>query len=46
MSEEHPERRPAGELEASVLAVLWAAGEPLTPADVQSTLGRGSPGPP
>lgn len=41
MSEEHPERRPAGELEASVLAVLWAAGDPLTPADVQRTLGSG-----
>ncbi|MFE2374162.1 BlaI/MecI/CopY family transcriptional regulator [Streptomyces sp. NPDC059398] len=41
MSEERPERRPAGELEASVLAVLWAAGTPLTPADVQRALGDG-----
>jgi predicted transcriptional regulator len=32
-------RRPAGELEASVLAALWAAGgRPLTPADVQRDL--------
>ncbi|MCX4553836.1 BlaI/MecI/CopY family transcriptional regulator [Streptomyces sp. NBC_01387] len=41
MTEEHPERRPAGELEASVLATLWAADGPLTPADVQRTLGSG-----
>ncbi|SEG29554.1 Predicted transcriptional regulator [Actinacidiphila yanglinensis] len=33
-------RRPSGELEASVLAALWAAdGHPLTPADVQRELG-------
>ena len=33
-------RRPSGELEASVLAALWAAdGRPLTPADVQRELG-------
>ncbi|MFI0718638.1 BlaI/MecI/CopY family transcriptional regulator [Streptomyces sp. NPDC021224] len=33
-------RRPSGELEASVLAALWAAdGRPLTPADVQRDLG-------
>lgn len=33
-------RRPAGELEASVLAALWAAGgRALTPADVQRDLG-------
>lgn len=33
-------RRPPGELEASVLAALWAAGgSPLTPADVQRRLG-------
>lgn len=33
------QRRPAGELEASVLAALWAAGEPLSPAGVQHALG-------
>lgn len=27
-------RRPAGELESVLLAALWAAGEPLTPAQV------------
>ncbi|MET7762369.1 BlaI/MecI/CopY family transcriptional regulator [Streptomyces sp. NPDC005393] len=32
-------RRSSGELEASVLAALWAADGPLTPADVQRTLG-------
>ncbi|MEW1655292.1 BlaI/MecI/CopY family transcriptional regulator [Streptomyces sp. NPDC093707] len=32
-------RRPAGELEASVLAALWAADGPLTPAEVQGELG-------
>ena len=32
-------RRPSGELEASVLAALWAAnGRALTPADVQREL--------
>ncbi|MGW3010588.1 BlaI/MecI/CopY family transcriptional regulator [Streptomyces sp. NPDC001219] len=33
-------RRPSGELEASVLAVLWAAEGPLSPAEVQRALGR------
>ncbi|MFC0598450.1 BlaI/MecI/CopY family transcriptional regulator [Streptomyces palmae] len=33
-------RRPSGELEASVLAALWAAGAPLTPAEVQRVLGQ------
>ncbi|WP_369383363.1 BlaI/MecI/CopY family transcriptional regulator [Streptomyces sp. cg36] len=32
-------RRPAGELEAGVLAALWAADGPLTPGEVQSALG-------
>jgi predicted transcriptional regulator len=33
-------RRPSGELEATVLAALWAAdGRALTPADVQRDLG-------
>ncbi|WP_328384534.1 BlaI/MecI/CopY family transcriptional regulator [Streptomyces sp. NBC_00400] len=40
MSETSPvQRRLAGELEASVLAALWAAGGPLSPAEVQSALG-------
>jgi predicted transcriptional regulator len=29
------ERRPAGELEAAVMAALWAVGAPLTPGQVQ-----------
>ncbi|MFD8326828.1 BlaI/MecI/CopY family transcriptional regulator [Streptomyces lydicus] len=32
-------RRPAGELEASVLAALWTARVPLSPAEVQGALG-------
>ncbi|MEU6662491.1 BlaI/MecI/CopY family transcriptional regulator [Streptomyces sp. NPDC046821] len=35
---EDQERRPAGELEASVLAALWAAEVPLTPGEVQRAL--------
>ncbi|MFC9455783.1 BlaI/MecI/CopY family transcriptional regulator [Streptomyces sp. NPDC058430] len=35
---EEQERRPAGELEASVLAALWAAEAPLTPGEVQRAL--------
>jgi|SRR5437764_8278973 len=31
-------RRAPGELEAEVLAVLWSAGEPVSPADVQQRL--------
>ncbi len=38
MSEQHGDRRPAGELEASVLAALWAVGRPLTPGEVRETL--------
>ncbi len=34
-----PGRRPPGELEAEVRAVLWAAGRPLVPAEVHSELG-------
>jgi predicted transcriptional regulator len=34
-----PDRRPAGGLEASVLAALWAAEAPLTPVAVQAALG-------
>ncbi|MHA6758058.1 BlaI/MecI/CopY family transcriptional regulator [Streptacidiphilus sp. PAMC 29251] len=33
-----PQRRHHGELEAGVLAVLWAAEQALTPADVQRAL--------
>ncbi|MFG3281686.1 BlaI/MecI/CopY family transcriptional regulator [Streptomyces sp. NPDC048111] len=32
-------RRSAGELEAGVLAALWAAGAPLTAGEVQAELG-------
>lgn len=32
-------RRPAGALEAEVLAALWVAGRPLTPAEVRAELG-------
>ncbi|HEX3811845.1 MAG TPA: BlaI/MecI/CopY family transcriptional regulator [Mycobacteriales bacterium] len=31
-------RRPAGALETEVLAALWAATEPMTPAQVQESL--------
>ncbi|MFC8448619.1 BlaI/MecI/CopY family transcriptional regulator [Kitasatospora sp. NPDC057223] len=34
-------RRPHGELVADVLAVLWAAGGPMTPQQVNASLGRG-----
>ena len=34
-------RRPAGGLEAEVLAALWAADRPLTPGEVQVDLGSG-----
>ncbi|MEC4015397.1 BlaI/MecI/CopY family transcriptional regulator [Streptomyces sp. H27-D2] len=39
MSDMSAERRPAGELEAGVLAALWAADGPLTPGQVQTALG-------
>ncbi len=40
MSQTPPARRRlAGELEASVLAALWTAGVPLSPAEVQGALG-------
>ncbi|MEU1198961.1 BlaI/MecI/CopY family transcriptional regulator [Streptomyces sp. NPDC005813] len=41
MSSAKDERRPAGELEAGVLAALWAAGAPLTPGRVQAELDSG-----
>jgi predicted transcriptional regulator len=34
-------RRPAGSLEAEVLASLWAADRPLTPREVLADLGSG-----
>lgn len=34
-------RRPAGALENEVLAALWAAPGPMTPAQVQESLGSG-----
>jgi predicted transcriptional regulator len=33
-------RRGSGELEAEVLSILWAADGPLTPAQLQASLGR------
>ena len=36
-----PGRRMAGELEAEVLATLWAASRPLAPAEVHAELGAG-----
>jgi predicted transcriptional regulator len=39
MTDSGAERRPAGELESSVLAALWTAGKPLTPGQVQQALG-------
>ncbi|MER6218396.1 BlaI/MecI/CopY family transcriptional regulator [Streptomyces sp. NPDC001674] len=39
MGETKGVRRPSGELEASVLAALWAADGPQTPAQVQRLLG-------
>ncbi|MFF7656336.1 BlaI/MecI/CopY family transcriptional regulator [Streptomyces sp. NPDC007983] len=41
MTDEKDERRPAGELEAAVMAALWAADAPLTPGRVQLELGVG-----
>ncbi|MEU6091937.1 BlaI/MecI/CopY family transcriptional regulator [Streptomyces sp. NPDC047085] len=39
MTDAKDERRPAGELEASIMAALWAAGGPQTPGQVQLSLG-------
>ncbi|MFD5073691.1 BlaI/MecI/CopY family transcriptional regulator [Streptomyces sp. NPDC058371] len=41
MTDAKDERRPAGELEATVMAALWAAGIPLTPSRMQLELGSG-----
>ena len=38
MTDSDGERRPAGELEASVLAALWAAGKPLSAAQVRASV--------
>ncbi|MFD6491110.1 BlaI/MecI/CopY family transcriptional regulator [Streptomyces sp. NPDC059944] len=38
MTDSDGERRPAGELEASVLAALWAAGKPLSAAQVRAAI--------
>ncbi|AXE87473.1 hypothetical protein SSP24_80420 [Streptomyces spinoverrucosus] len=38
MNDAKDERRPAGELEASVMAALWAADGPRTPGQVQADL--------
>jgi predicted transcriptional regulator len=38
MSQRTNKRRPAGALEAEIVAALWAAGEPLTPKAVQDEL--------
>jgi predicted transcriptional regulator len=39
MADQANKRRPAGALEAEIVAALWAAGEPLTPKSVQAELG-------
>jgi predicted transcriptional regulator len=39
MDDRPNKRRPAGALEAEIVAALWAAGEPLTPKSVQDELG-------
>lgn len=41
MTDAKDERRPAGELEAAVMAALWAAGVPLSAGRVQIELGSG-----
>ncbi|MEU6261015.1 BlaI/MecI/CopY family transcriptional regulator [Streptomyces sp. NPDC047043] len=41
MTDARDDRRPAGELEAAVMAALWAAGVPLTPGRIQGELGSG-----
>ncbi|MFE3637370.1 BlaI/MecI/CopY family transcriptional regulator [Streptomyces sp. NPDC059168] len=39
VARDRAERRSSGELEHEVLAVLWAAGRPLTPAQVRTGIG-------
>lgn len=38
MEERMSPRRPAGELEAAVLAALWVSPEPLTPSEVRDAI--------
>ncbi|MFG2652079.1 BlaI/MecI/CopY family transcriptional regulator [Streptomyces sp. NPDC048436] len=38
MTDSAGERRPAGELEASVLAALWAAGKPQSAAQIRTSI--------
>ena len=40
MASKEKNRRPAGALQGEVLAALWAADRPLTPAEVQEDVGR------
>lgn len=39
MGKQDRNRRPSGGLESEVLATLWAAGHPLTPAEVKEEIG-------
>jgi predicted transcriptional regulator len=39
LSKRDTNRRPAGALQGEVLAALWAAARPLTPAEVQEQVG-------
>lgn len=41
MTDDAGRRRARGELEADVMAALWAANGPLTPAETQRALGDG-----
>ncbi|MFI2264192.1 BlaI/MecI/CopY family transcriptional regulator [Streptomyces tubercidicus] len=41
MTDERGDRRPSGELEASVLAALWSADGGLTAGEVRTALGSG-----
>jgi predicted transcriptional regulator len=41
MNDDAVRRRARGELESGVMAALWAADGPMTPAEVQAALGGG-----
>jgi len=43
-ADERAPRRGAGQLESAVLAVLWDAGEPLSPGEVRDRLASGEGG--
>jgi hypothetical protein len=43
MKDDAGRRRTRGELEAEVMAALWAADGPMTPAGVRAALGDGRP---